>query len=292
MFDNQIPSEEFYTKLRVFRENETTCMKFNNNKTLSITSALGLQLVFEYYCYFMGVKTCIDNAFIDVTWKLRCSSMHPVYAVTVILLNHSQIPDHYGENEVQCLKAIQEGCGLPEASYISESLAIAVNCVYPLCMNQQENCRFIAILDIGYSKASLSLVRFNSVDIWNGSDERRSIQVMRTTSTKQVSGKVIEKILFKEVMNSYDSFEDPSMKFKVMKEVQNCLKALYNPDCEEYSFCIENNAYPDDEIDMNISRSNFIQWLQDSKVFDGLQSLTNSFKVLFPVSCVSVERNV
>lgn len=71
---------------------------------------------------------------------------------------------------MECLKAIQKGCGLPEACYISESLAVAVNCAYPLCRDRQEYCREIAILDIGYSKASLSLVVFDRVAVMRGLD--------------------------------------------------------------------------------------------------------------------------
>lgn len=69
---------------------------------------------------------------------------------------------------MECLRVIQKACGLPEACYISESLAVAVNCAYPLCRDSHEYCGEIAILDIGYSKASLSLVDYDQVVLARG----------------------------------------------------------------------------------------------------------------------------
>ena len=78
-------AEKTYTKGRVSCEDGKAVIKFNNSASLSVTSAFGLQLVFEYYCYLMGARACIDRVFIDIE-GLREMRITPVYAVLFIKL--------------------------------------------------------------------------------------------------------------------------------------------------------------------------------------------------------------
>lgn len=101
-----------------------------------------------------------------------------------------------------------------------------------------------------------------------------------------MNGRIIEEVLFEEVMESHGSFVDPSMEFKLLWEIRNNLKTLYSPDCEEVSFSIENIAYPEDEVDFDLTRSRFIELLEG--VFDDLRDFTKSFKVVMLFCCVLV----
>ena len=92
-----------------------------------------------------------------------------------------------------------------------------------------------------------------------------------------MNGRIIEEVLFKEVMDSHDAFEDPSMNLQLLWEIRNNLKTLYSPDCEGVSFSIENIAYPEDDVDFDLTRSRFIELLKG--VFDKLRDFTKSFKV-------------
>lgn len=76
--------EKTYTKGRVYCDNGKAVIRFNNNTSLSVTSAFGLQLIFEYYCYLMGVRACIDRVFLDIEDLLREMRITPVYAVLFI----------------------------------------------------------------------------------------------------------------------------------------------------------------------------------------------------------------
>ncbi len=76
--------EKTYTKGRVYCDNGKAVIRFNNNTSLSVTSAFGLQLVFEYYCYLMGARACIDRVFLDIEGLLREMRITPVYAVLFI----------------------------------------------------------------------------------------------------------------------------------------------------------------------------------------------------------------
>ena len=76
--------EKTYTKRRVYCDNGKAVIRFNNNTSLSVTSAFGLQLVFEYYCYLMGARACIDRVFLDIEGLLREMRITPVYAVLFI----------------------------------------------------------------------------------------------------------------------------------------------------------------------------------------------------------------
>lgn len=76
--------EKTYTKGRVYCDNGKAVIRFNNNTSLSVTSAFGLQLVFEYYCYLIGARACIDRVFLDIEGLLREMRITPVYAVLFI----------------------------------------------------------------------------------------------------------------------------------------------------------------------------------------------------------------
>lgn len=76
--------EKTYTKGRVYCDNGKAVIRFNNNTSLSVSSAFGLQLVFEYYCYLMGARACIDRVFLDIEGLLREMRITPVYAVLFI----------------------------------------------------------------------------------------------------------------------------------------------------------------------------------------------------------------
>ena len=87
-----------------------------------------------------------------------------------------------------------------------------------------------------------------------------------------------------EVKDRHDPFEDPSMNLQLLWEIRNNLKTLYSPDCEGVSFSIENIAYPEDDIDFDLTRSRFIELLEKKDVFKELREFTKSFKVaLMPV---------
>ena len=77
-------AEKTFTKLKVSCEDGKAVIRFNNSTSLSVTSAFGLQLVFEYYCYLMGARTCIDSVFIDMENWLSELRITPVYAVLFI----------------------------------------------------------------------------------------------------------------------------------------------------------------------------------------------------------------
>lgn len=103
---------------------------------------------------------------------------------------------------------------------------------------------------------------------------------MKTTNL--VNGRIIEEALLDEVKDRHDPFEDPSMNLQLLWEIRNNLKTLYSPDCEGVSFSIENIAYPEDDIDFDLTRSRFIELLKG--LFDELRAFTKSFKVaLMPV---------
>ena len=84
MFLTEGADEKTYTKGRVYCDNGKTVIRFNNSTSLSVSSAFGLQLIFEYYCYLMGVRACIDRVFLDMEDWLREMRITPVYAVLFI----------------------------------------------------------------------------------------------------------------------------------------------------------------------------------------------------------------
>lgn len=84
MFLTEGADEKTYTKGRVYCDNGKAVIRFNNNTSLSVSSAFGLQLVFEYYCYLMGARACIDRVFLDIEGLLREMRITPVYAVLFI----------------------------------------------------------------------------------------------------------------------------------------------------------------------------------------------------------------
>ena len=84
MFMTEGDEEKTYTKGRVLCKDGKAVIKFDNNTILSVTSAFGLQLVFEYYCYLMGVRACIDRVFLDIEDLLSELPITPVYAVLLI----------------------------------------------------------------------------------------------------------------------------------------------------------------------------------------------------------------
>ena len=84
MFLTEGADEKTYTKWRVYCDNGKAVIRFNNNTSLSVSSAFGLQLVFEYYCYLMGARACIDRVFLDIEGLLREMRITPVYAVLFI----------------------------------------------------------------------------------------------------------------------------------------------------------------------------------------------------------------
>ena len=84
MFMTEGDEEKTYTKLKVHCDDGKAVIKFDNNTILSVSSAFGLQLVFEYYCYLMGVRACIDRVFLDMEDWLREMRITPVYAVLLI----------------------------------------------------------------------------------------------------------------------------------------------------------------------------------------------------------------
>ena len=89
MLVTESANEPVYTKSRVCSENNKTVIRFSNKEELSVTSAFGLQLVFEYYCYLTGARACIDRMFIDIGGVLRNSPLCPVYAVVAVPLRDS-----------------------------------------------------------------------------------------------------------------------------------------------------------------------------------------------------------
>ena len=84
MFLTEGADEKTYTKGIVYCDNGKAVIWFNNNTSLSVSSAFGLQLVFEYYCYLMGARACIDRVFLDIEGLLREMRITPVYAVLFI----------------------------------------------------------------------------------------------------------------------------------------------------------------------------------------------------------------
>lgn len=84
MFMTEGAEEKTYTKGRVSCEDGKAVIKFNNGTFLSVTSAFGLQLVFECYCYLMGARACIDRVFLDIEGLLKDTRITPVYAVLFV----------------------------------------------------------------------------------------------------------------------------------------------------------------------------------------------------------------
>ena len=136
---------------------------------LSVSTAVGLLFLYEFYCMLRQEGTVVDSFFSVMMrdYTAHLAQLKPIYAVRGLAFVSIQVPHFFQNPDIQRLQAVQASLHIPESSFVLRSLPCVLHCFYSSWKKAYESNKEVkkcyVALDFGETSSHIYLLRTNRV---------------------------------------------------------------------------------------------------------------------------------